>query len=76
MVSKPAAQQSEADGQVTLVRTFTGMAALLGLGEGTIAHELPFQCSTSVWLSLPARSFPTAQQSDEDAHATPLRTLF
>src|SRR2546425_8346127 len=48
----------------------TLLLALLPLGEGTMDHEFPFQCSIRVGPLL-----PTAQQSEADEHATALSTL-
>ena len=48
----------------------------LGLGDVTVVHELPSQCSISVWVWIPSevRVEPTAQQSDADVHVTPRRS--
>jgi hypothetical protein len=48
--------------------------APLGLGESTIAHEVPFQCSMRLWRTVALTESPTAQQSEADVHVTALKS--
>src|ERR1043165_389032 len=45
----------------------------LVLGLETTDHDVPSQCSTSVWYALPFMYCPTAHTSLADTAATPLR---
>src|SRR5260370_33690441 len=48
---------------------------LVTFGEGTIAHDVPSQCSMSVSTPVLPLNPPTAQQSVAETHVTPNRTL-
>src|ERR1700730_5266833 len=77
LLASPTAQQSDADAHVTPRRLLPcpGCVVLV-LGELTMAHEVPFQCSTSVW-SLLAWEKPTDQQSAAgDIPGTLVRRLY
>src|SRR4029077_19970562 len=71
----PTAQQSDVETQATLDKALS--LSEFGLGASTTCQEIPFQCIKSVWkwLVLPFRSDPTAQQSESDAHATPVKEI-
>ena len=59
---------------VTPESTFSCVA--LVLGEVTMDHAVPFQCSVSVWETLASSQYPpTAQQSDAEEHVTPSSRL-
>src|SRR6516225_3058550 len=38
-------------------------------------QRVPFQCSTRVWLAVPAELDPTASQTDARRHDTPQRSV-
>ena len=40
------------------------------------AHIVPSQCSIKVWIEPVAAKWPTAQQSEADAHVIPVRLLY
>ena len=69
----PTAQHSDTEGQVT---PKSSLDCTLGLGEATIAQELPFHCSMSVWVLLGLPDSPTVQHCDVDGQVTPPRVLF
>src|SRR5437762_2839880 len=70
----PTAQQSEAELHVTPKRRLDSVT--LVLGEVTMDHAVPFQCSVSVWETLASSQYPpTAQQSDAEEHVTPASRL-
>src|SRR5262245_66319777 len=70
----PTAQQSEAEVHVTPSRRLYSVA--LVLGEVTMDHAVPFQCSMSVWETTAWSKYsPTAQQSEAEVHVTPSRRL-
>src|SRR5207248_11522315 len=70
----PTAQQSEAELHVTPKRRLDSVT--LVLGEVTMDHAVPFQCSVSVWETLASSQYPpTAQQSDAEEHVTPSSRL-
>src|SRR5262245_43741523 len=70
----PTAQQSEAEVHVTPKRRLYSVA--LVLGEVTMDHAVPFQCSMSVWETTAWSKYsPTAQQSEAEVHVTPSSRL-
>jgi hypothetical protein len=66
----PTAQASAGEAALTLVRSVN----LPGLGVGTRAQAVPFQCSARV-VVLTSPSAPTAQASLADSALTPLSAL-
>src|ERR1700728_3528018 len=68
-LENPTATQLDADVQLTPCRFAPTTPGPVGVGLGTIDHEVPFQFSISVPVGFPSpaatpRTAPTAQQSD------------